>query len=291
MDKSNLFTTDVTVTEIEYVWNGLYMPRSLHMVNRGYHGLVLVRADPHSYIFDDGTVLRAEPGCILYLPKGSSYRLEEPAPCDCVAINFTVAEETDFQPFLYPVGAQMPAYSELYQTASRYWDGKYIGYRAKIKSILYQILYEMQAHYTPEYMPRKTTDMLNGIVDYIGEHYTDRDISVVRLAEMAGMSEVYFRRLFQQMYRMSPLQYIKQLRLSRAIELLESDMYPMHEVAHRVGYQSEYYFCREFKRITGLSPTKFKKEMVDRQLYDVGFPYSHTEPKTPEVLSSDKQIP
>ena len=103
--------------------------------------------------------------------------------------------------------------------------------------------------------------------------------------------QTYGKGVIQQMYRMSPLQYIKQLRLSRAIELLESDMYPMHEVAHRVGYQSEYYFCREFKRITGLSPTKFKKEMVDRRLYDVGFPYSHTEPKTPEVLSSDKQIP
>jgi len=125
-------------------------------------------------------------------------------------------------------------------------------------------------------MQRKTTEKLNGIVDYIGEHYTDRDISVARLAAMADMSEVYLRRLFQQMYSVSPLQYIKQLRLSRAIELLESDMYPMHEVAHRVGYLSEYYFCREFKRITGLSPTKFKKEMVDRQLYDAGFPYSRT---------------
>ena len=68
---------------------------------------------------------------------------------------------------------------------------------------------------------------------------------------------------------MAPLQYIKQLRLNKAIELLESDMYPVHEVAHRVGYASEYYFCREFKRITGLSPMKFRKEKMDRHFYQV----------------------
>lgn len=282
MKEMNLFQTEVTVTGIEYVWNGLYMPRSNHMVMRGYHGLVLIRADPHTYIFDDGTSILAEPGCILYLPKGSTYHLNDLSPCDCVAINFNIAEETDFAPFLYPVGAQMPSYSELFQSASRFWDGKYIGYRAKIKSILYQVLYEMQIHYHPDYLPRSVTERMNAIVEYIGSHYTERDISVSELAAMADMSEVYFRKLFHRLYQAAPLQYIKQLRLSRAMELLESDMYPIHEVAHRVGYASEYYFCREFKRITGLSPMKFKKEMVDRKLYDAGFPYSRTDPSDKE---------
>jgi len=269
MPETNLFTTELTVTDIEFVWNGIYMPRSNHVDTRGYHGLVLIRDDPHAYIFDDGTVLKAEPGYILYLPRGSSYRVSDVKSCDCVAINFRILEDAHFPPLRFPAGNQMSAYSELFQTASRFWDSKSIGYRTKIKSLLYQILYIMQKNYHPDYVPSSLAFKLSITMEYIGEHYTEGDITVRYLAEMAEMSEVYFRKQFHRLYGMAPLQYIKQLRLNKAIELLESDMYPVHEVAHRVGYASEYYFCREFKRITGLSPMKFRKEKMDRHFYQV----------------------
>lgn len=276
MPNLNLFTTELTVTGIEYVWNGIYMPRNNHMYNRSYHGLVLIRDDPHSYIFDDGTELLAEPGYILYLPKGSSYRVSDIKSCDCVAINFNILEDIRFAPFRFAVGSQMSAYSEIFQTASRFWDSKVTGYRSKIKSLLYQVLYIMQKNYHPDYVPKGLAVKFNDTLEYIGTHFAENDISVKALAGMAEMSEVYFRKQFHRLYGMAPLQYIKQLRLNKSIELLESDMYPVHEVAHRVGYASEYYFCREFKRITGLSPMQFKREKVDRKLYDMGFPYSNT---------------
>ena len=271
MSKLNLFTMDMTITSIEFVWNGIYMPRSNHINHRNYHGLVLIRNDPHSYLFDDGTVLEAEAGYILYLPKGSSYRVSDIKSCDCVAINFNILEDVDFPPIRFAADAQLSAYSELFQTASRFWDSKTIGYRSKLKALLYQILYIMQKNYHPSYVPQGLAVKLNDTLDYIGSHYTDNTISVRELAQMAGISEVYFRKQFQKLYGMPPLQYIKQLRLSRAIELLESDMYPVHEIAHLVGYSSEYYFCREFKRVTGLSPMQFRKVPVDRTLYDLGF--------------------
>lgn len=270
----NLLYTDLTVTNIEYVWNGIYMPRSNHMVNRGYHGLVLIRDDPHTYIFDDGSILEAEAGNILYLPAGASYRVSDIKSCDCIAINFRVLEDLEIAPFRYSVGNNMAVYSELFQTASRCWDGKTIGYRNKIKSLLYEILYIMQRDYHPDYVPKGLAVKFNTVLEYIGEHYTDAGISIKELADKAEISEVYFRKQFHKMYNMAPLQYIKQLRFNKAIELLESDMYPVNEVAHMVGYASEYYFCREFKKATGLTPMKFKKEKVDHKLYDTGFPYS-----------------
>lgn len=259
MEDETLFTTDLTVTKIESVWNGIYMPRSRHMSDRGYHGLVLIRDNPHSYIFDDGTVLEAEPGYILYLPKGASYRVSTCDTCDCVAINFNILEDMAFPSQRFAVGSQMSVYTELFQTASHFWDSKSIGYLAKIKSLLYQILYTMQKNYQPAYVSGELAEKLNDSLEYIGRHYTEGSISVKELAKTSGMSEVYFRKQFQRLYGMPPLRYIKQLRLSKAIELLESDMYPIHTVAHMVGYASEYYFCREFKRSTGMSPLQFKK--------------------------------
>lgn len=273
MSGGSLFTTELTITDIEYVWNGIYMPRSNHMDDRAYHGLVLIRNDPHAYLFDDGTVLEAEAGYILYLPKGSSYRVSTIRSCDCVAINFQILEDVDFPPLRFSVGNQYSAYSELFQTASRFWDSRTIGYRAKIKSLLYQVLYLMQKNYHPDYVPSGLAFKLGIVMDYIGEHYTDSDIAVKDLAVMADMSEVYFRKQFRRLYGMAPLQYIKQLRLNRAIELLKSDMYSVHTVAHMVGYTSEYYFSRECKRITGLSPMHFKKEKWDRTQYEIGQPY------------------
>lgn len=290
MPNGGLFTTELTIIEIESVWNGIYMPRSNHMEDRAYHGLVLIRNDPHAYLFDDGTVLEAEAGYILYLPKGSSYRVSTIRSCDCVAINFQILEEVDFPPLRFSVGNQFSAYSELYQTASRFWDSRTIGYRSKIKSILYQILYLMQKNYHPDYVPSGLAFKLGIAMEYIGEHYTSGDITVQSLAEMTEMSEVYFRRQFHRLYGMAPLQYIKQLRMNRAIELLKSDMYPVHTVAHMVGYNSEYYFSREFKRTTGLSPMHFKKEKTDRAQYAIGQP-CRPEEADPTQTAATTHIP
>ncbi len=260
MNGKNLFAVEFSVTEIKYVWNGIYMPRSDRMENCRYHSLVLIRSDQHTYRFDDGTELHAEPGYILYLPEGSSYRISDIKTCDCVAINFKILEKTNIPPLRFSVKNQISAYSELFQTASRFWDRKTTGYQAKIKSLLYQILYTMQTNYHPDYVPSRLAFKLNAAMEYISDHYTDSDITVQMLAGMADMSEVYFRRQFNRLYGTPPMQYIKKLRMNKAVELLDSDMYPVHEVAHRVGYASEHYFCREFKKSTGLSPKKYEKE-------------------------------
>ena len=163
---------------------------------------MLVRNDPHSYIFDNGTELVADPGYILDLPKGSSYRVSDIKSCDCVAINFNILEDIRFTPFRFPVGNQMSAYSELFQTASRFWDSKVTGYRSKIKSLLYQVLYIMQKNYHPDYVPRGLAVKFNDTLEYIGLHFAENDISIKTLAEMAGMSEVCFRKQFHRLYSM-----------------------------------------------------------------------------------------
>jgi len=277
MSNNTIFGTEITVEKIEYVWNGIYMPRSNHMINRGYHGLVLIRDNPHIYTFDNGMSIEAKPGHILYLPKGCSYRINDIKACNCVAINFNITEDTDYPPEQFDVKEQMQEYSELFQIASRFWDGKYTGYSFKIKSILYQILYLMNMKNHLEYVSKKTAEKLSFIIEYIGTHYTEKELSVKSLSDLLDISEVYFRNQFRKAYGVTPMQYIKQIRMTRAIELLESDMYKVSEVAHIIGYSSEYYFCREFKKFTGLTPMKFKKEAIDKKLYDSGIPFSRTD--------------
>lgn len=259
MSESNIYNTNITITRISYIWNGNYMPRQKYNGERVSHGLVLPQDGIHTYTFADGTVLSADPGHILYLPKGSAYRVNDNKPCNCIAFNFDILEDMPFKPFRMAVGKQAN-YADLFQTASRFWDSKCIGYQNKIKALLYQVLYMLQNDHCPEYISKELALRFNEIIEYIGTHYTENDISVRSLAERLGKSEVYFRNHFERLYGTSPLQYVKKLRFTKAMELLVYGMYSVREVANLVGYTSEYHFSREFKRFTGRSPLQFKIE-------------------------------
>ena len=74
---------------------------------------------------------------------------------------------------------------------------------------------------------------------------------------MCGITPEYFRKLFCGFYGVSPIKYINALKLSRAEELLASQMYSVTEAAEMSGYTDMSHFSREFKKHTGMSPTEF----------------------------------
>ena len=83
-------------------------------------------------------------------------------------------------------------------------------------------------------------------------------ISVSSLARHAGMSEVYFRRLFRSAMGVSPAKFIINCRVDRAKELLSEDYLTPEEVSERCGFSSLSYFCRVFKESTGMTPGEFR---------------------------------
>ena len=129
----------------------------------------------------------------------------------------------------------------------------------KCKSELYSILFHMQREYELGYTPTTQSGILRPALEYIHNHYTEGNLGISKLANLCGISEPYFRKLFLRSYGVSPLKYIAQLKLARAKELIESGLYPIHEVAALSGFQNECYFSREFKHHFGSAPSKFKK--------------------------------
>ncbi len=75
-----------------------------------------------------------------------------------------------------------------------------------------------------------------------------------------GLSTVYFRKLFTQVYHTSPISYVKQLRISKAKEMPRSDFGTVTAVAMSLGYANIYDFSRDFKKQTGLSPTVYIRQ-------------------------------
>ncbi len=88
----------------------------------------------------------------------------------------------------------------------------------------------------------------------------DQPLAVDELADRAGMSRAAFDRHFRAATGMSPLRYLKALRLNDAAMLIANGA-PVAHAAARVGYPSPSQFSREYARMFGLAPTKDVKRL------------------------------
>lgn len=83
-----------------------------------------------------------------------------------------------------------------------------------------------------------------------------RPVRVEELAAAAGMSLSSFHKHFKTLTSMTPLQYLKQLRLLEARRLMVADVANAANAAHRVGYESASQFNREYARMFGAPPKR-----------------------------------
>lgn len=227
--------------------------------NRGSHGLALHLFGETIYSFTSGEQVRACANDIVFLPKNSDYHVISATQGDCWAINFLLADDAVFPPFSFHCGNPTP-YTDAFEQATRHWKRKSEGYRMKCFSSLYQILYQMQREYNFAHCVHPKQAILAPAIRYIQNNFTREVISIARLAQECGISQVYLRRLFNQLYGTSPLKYINNRKLELAKELLCSQLYSISDLASLTGYSDECVFSREFKKATGLSPRAFLAE-------------------------------
>ncbi|MGG4444072.1 AraC family transcriptional regulator [Brevibacillus fortis] len=94
-------------------------------------------------------------------------------------------------------------------------------------------------------------------VAYVEEHYQE-PLTVDQLAQEANVPRWRYTQLFKEMTGEIPLDYIHQLRINRAKQLLLITGDRINEIGQNVGFNSEYYFNRRFKQSVGLAPGKYR---------------------------------
>ena len=92
---------------------------------------------------------------------------------------------------------------------------------------------------------------------FMENHYAEK-IGVGTIAASAFMSRFHYIRVFQQIYGMTPRQYLRDLRISKAKELLKKG-HSVSEVCFAVGYESLPTFSKVFKLGTGRSPKLYRE--------------------------------
>jgi AraC family transcriptional regulator len=95
------------------------------------------------------------------------------------------------------------------------------------------------------------------IAEYVDAHL-GCEIAIADLARLVGVSSGHLHRAFRATLGVTPLSYIHEKRIERAVSILTSENAPIAEVAVRVGYLSAGHFSRTFRRLTGIHPSKFR---------------------------------
>ena len=248
---------DFTVKKIVYAGHlspGMGTP--VHK-NRKNHGLAFYPNGECVFTFESTPKLVVSAGNIIYMPKGSDYTVARKTPGDCYAINFDIEDDVDFKPFVFKL-KDSSACLQNFSACVRGFKKKQSGYNTLLKKELYSIIYQMQKEYKIPYM-KKSNNTLDTALNYIHSNYCDEAISIEELADRCEISTVYLRKLFANKFGVSPIQYINNLKLTRAKELLQSGMYSVKDICFLSGFNDESYFNRKFKMCIGMTPLEYAK--------------------------------
>lgn len=102
------------------------------------------------------------------------------------------------------------------------------------------------------------------IIEFISKNYAER-ISISEIARNIGIDRSYMYVIFKKIMKMSPQEFLINYRIERAANLLRNSDLTIGDIARSVGYEDSFQFSKIFRKIKGVSPTRFRQEALTNQ--------------------------
>lgn len=170
------------------------------------------------------------------------------------------------QPFLIPISDLSKDFYAILKLAYRYFHQfpashpLNLAYTNVIESFLNTL--------TQQESPSKITQI---IINEIINNYTDSHFNLEQAYKLVPLSKEHTRKLFIKEHGISPSKYLLQKRLALAKQLLlkKDDGYLyINKIAETCGFDDQAYFCRVFKKETGVAPNEFQLNLLnDNKIY------------------------
>lgn len=210
-----------------------------------------------STVFFDQVVLQTKENSIRFLPKMKVSRYEVfHQPGDCILVDFQTDNPVSDVAFV-AYSDQNEYIGSLFRKLFLCWSSRKESYYFESLSILYDIFAQMT---NQSYLPIRYKEKIKPAIEAINRHYLDRAIEVAELAALCDMSISYLKKIFYAVYGVSPKKYIIELKIKYACDLLRAGKMSIQQIADACHYADVYFFCRQFKQYTNVSPTEFKKK-------------------------------
>lgn len=193
-----------------------------------------------------------KPGDILFLPADIPYKVHY-SVSESIVVHFEHCNYFEAENICFENKSEI-AVSFLHLL--EVWSKRHSINQAK--SIIYGILEKIESK-------QRITIGDTAIADcicHIDANFCNPQISIESVCAAAFVSVSTLQRSFAKYYGMSPWQYLIQLRMNQALELLKENELTVKEICFACGFTDEKYFSRAFKKRYGSPPSQFRKHLI-----------------------------
>jgi len=127
----------------------------------------------------------------------------------------------------------------------------------EMKSSFYE-MFDREFSILKQKSSSKYAKIINKAIEIINNNYSDENLCLNYITEKLSLSPGYLGKLFKMHTSKSIGDYINQIRVEKALDLLVKTQRPINEVAQKVGFSSSNYFYPVFKKIIGVTPAEYR---------------------------------
>ncbi|MBN2642757.1 MAG: helix-turn-helix transcriptional regulator [Victivallales bacterium] len=239
-----------------YCWNGLNRGSEEFILwQLGLAGMGELRFEDRTYVLNPGQAM------LLKIPHDHCYQVYRESNewkiifiilrgCECMRIGAELINQ---------LGPVSPSYNsvQVLRIANGIMNSDNENDPWKMSEAAYSLLMNMGAEYQTDSNLFPLSESLKKSRRFAMKNFT-RNISVTEMAEAAGMSYSHFSREFTAHCRVSPGAFLLQLKLEKALNLLQTNALSIKEIASACGFSSVSYFCRAFSHKFNRPPGAFR---------------------------------
>ena len=212
----------------------------------------------------NGEVLIVEKNQVAFMSKGIEYTVEffdtAPNQDDSIVLHFQLKnmDNEEITPTFTPqicIKNVDTTTAYLFESAAEEFN-KNIVCIPIITSVIYQMLGLACQRQRKRVVSHKFKYIQEGIE--LMENNSDKTLN--EIAQICGVSEGYFRKLFREYSGENPIEFRQKHRIEKAKQLLLLDTHSIGEIAEELNFSDIYHFSKTFKKITGLSPQNYIKQ-------------------------------
>jgi AraC-like DNA-binding protein len=234
------------------------------------------RGHAEAWVHEPDRIFHIDPGSLLLIPQGAKHMVRSLPDCEAhvYAVHFyatlyggvNLLDLIGFPLSLPPSGRSV--YGRTSRALAREFAVKAPGWTLSMQSQIYSLLLHAMRSETHLF---RIGDSLPGdpnflrlfpVIQHINERLNDNRLSVKELAGEVYLGETHFRRIFQQIFGMSPIAFLRKRRIDRACALLRTSDLSVKEIAQQCGFGDTSFFSRVFHDIAGFTPASYRRMNV-----------------------------
>ena len=244
----------------EYAYSKTYYNDYSNSPRPTYNFLIMKEGEANIVI--NGESFEFGKNDVIWIPKNSKYSAEWRGSPLFSVLHFDYS--ASFDPFFniqsgiqrldyHDIPSLLQDFNYLKEHGIETYGSLSVFYR--IFSLLYPLIHKSEYEH-------KQQQTIQPALDYLEIHYREK-LTLKTLSELCFMSPSRFEHLFKEIMGVTPITYKNQVLIQHVQQaLIINKSIPIQAIADAYGFESNVYFCRLFKYMTGVTPTQYRKMNV-----------------------------